>query len=382
VGHHDCSTRARPDGIPTTAYQLTPAWLTGVLQPFATPASEGPGRVTTVEAAPLGVGLGLVGSLHRLDLAWTGGEGPQHLVAKLPARGMQTRAVASALDMYRNEVRFYWHLAGDTALAITCHHADVDDRTHDFVLILDDMSSATVVDQLAGCPHDRAVDVVVALADHHAGFWGETGLDGEPWLRRLGDAQFVDPFVAAFRATWPLVRSRFADDLDERIVTLGDRFADLMPALAADLSQPPCTLSHGDFRLDNMFFCRPGRIRLCDWQLTDRSPGPSGSDRWSTSTWSVSPIRVSPATTPLRPGTTTAWPRCWRSPIRWWPGAGSTSTTPGGSRSRGRCSTDRPRRSSTTTASPSVDRRVPRGRRVSPGWYDVASPGNRLASAG
>jgi hypothetical protein len=274
VGHHDCSTRARPDRIPTTAGRLTPAWLTEVLQPLATPAPEGPARVTTVEAAPLGVGLGLVGSLHRLDLTWTAGEGPQRLVAKLPARGMQTRAVASGLDMYRNEVRFYRRLAGDTALAITCHHADVDDRTHDFVLILDDMSSAAVVDQLAGCPHDRAVEVVVALADHHAGFWNETGLDGEPWLRRLADARLVDPFVAAFRATWPLVRSRFAHDLDERIVTLGDRFADLMPALAADLSQPPCTLSHGDFRLDNMFFCRPGRVRLCDWQLTDRSRGP------------------------------------------------------------------------------------------------------------
>ena len=44
----------------------------------------------------------------------------------------------------------------------------------------------------------------------------------------------------------------------------------------ARLSEPPWTLSHGDYRLDNMFFSDdPGRpLVVIDWQLYDRSRGP------------------------------------------------------------------------------------------------------------
>jgi thiamine kinase-like enzyme len=37
----------------------------------------------------------------------------------------------------------------------------------------------------------------------------------------------------------------------------------------------PCTLTHGDFRLDNMFFHDDGTMTLIDWQLSMRSPSTS-----------------------------------------------------------------------------------------------------------
>jgi thiamine kinase-like enzyme len=39
------------------------------------------------------------------------------------------------------------------------------------------------------------------------------------------------------------------------------------------LSQPPYTLAHGDYRLDNMFF-EQSQFALCDWQLVCRARGP------------------------------------------------------------------------------------------------------------
>ncbi len=264
---------ARTGPIPTTADQLTPPWLTVALRPSATPDAGGSVQVVGVRAAPVGVGLGLVGALHRVELTWTGGSGPASVVAKVPAVGEQSRAVATALDMYRNEVHFYRDLAESTDMAITCHHAVVDERTHDFVLLLDDMSARATLDQLVGCPADQADAVVTTLADHHARHWGESGLDRTPWLRRLSDPVLVDPLVAAVRSTWPAIRARYGRELDAEVIALGDRLADLLPGLASDLSRPPCTLAHGDFRLDNMFIDPHGQVRLCDWQLTDRSRG-------------------------------------------------------------------------------------------------------------
>src|SRR5262249_22073095 len=42
--------------------------------------------------------------------------------------------------------------------------------------------------------------------------------------------------------------------------------------LMQHLSQPPITLAHGDYRLDNMFF-NDGTLALCDWQLVCTARG-------------------------------------------------------------------------------------------------------------
>lgn len=264
---------AHANPIPTTADQLTAPWLTGVLRRSATPEADGSAQVVSARTTPVGVGLGLLGTLHRVELAWSGGVGPPSVVAKVPTVGQQSRAMATALGMYRNEVHFYRDLADRTDMAIACYYAAVDERTHDFVLLLDDMSARATFDQVAGCPADQARTVVTTLADHHARHWAEADLEGAPWLRRLSDPVLVEPLVAAVRTTWPTIRARFGGELDAGIVALGDRLADLLPGLAADLSRPPCTLAHGDFRLDNMFFGPDGQVSLCDWQLTDRSRG-------------------------------------------------------------------------------------------------------------
>ena len=257
--------------IPADASALTAEWLTGVLRP-AYPAA---GAVTGVHAEPLGAGFGLLGALRRLRLRWEhpAGGGPDTLVAKLTAAGERSRAVAGGIGLYRNEVCFNRHLAAAVPLAVCCHHAGFDEATGAFVLLLDDMGGTGTCDQIAGCPPDRAEAVVVALADHHAAHWDERGLDGHAWLRRVDDPSLVTPVAAAFAAGWPGVRDRAGDRLPPAVRDLGDRFGDLLPGLLAQLAAGPLTLSHGDLRLDNMFFGPGERVTLCDWQLVDRSRG-------------------------------------------------------------------------------------------------------------
>jgi hypothetical protein len=64
-----------------------------------------------------------------------------------------------------------------------------------------------------------------------------------------------------------------ADVASPEIVALCERFPELIPGLMGHLSQPPYTLAHGDYRLDNMFFAERD-IALCDWQLVCRARGP------------------------------------------------------------------------------------------------------------
>jgi hypothetical protein len=257
--------------IPRDGEAVTAGWLSAVLGATHRDA----GRVAQVAGEPVGAGIGLLGTLHRLDLRWEdpAAGAPARLVVKLAAAGTMSRRVGIDLGMYRNEVDFYRHLATDTVLAVGCHHAAMDDATGDFVLLLDDLSAAAVLDQIEGCPPDRAATVVAGLAGHHATFWGGAGLGGHPWLRRVDDAAFVSALAAAFASAWPVVRERDGDLLPADVRATGDRFPGLLPGLAADLAAEPSTLSHGDLRLDNIFFPDDGRLTLCDWQLVDRSRG-------------------------------------------------------------------------------------------------------------
>lgn len=269
---HDADT-ARPGGLPDDRHVLAPAWLSRALEAVATDRSGHLAHVVRRQLRPVGPGVGFVSRVQRLELSWSGGDGPSSVVAKAPATEPRNRALAVTLDMYGNEARFYRYLSARTPLAVTCHHVEIDESGHDFVLLLEDMSAADMVDQVSGCPRGRATQLVTALADHHARFWGESGLDGAPWLRPLSDRRLTEVFATTVAEHWPAVRRRFGDSLDARVVALGDRLAEQVPCLTAELARPPRTLAHGDLRLDNVFFAPAGQVSVCDWQLVDRSRG-------------------------------------------------------------------------------------------------------------
>ena len=81
----------------------------------------------------------------------------------------------------------------------------------------------------------------------------------------------------AFREAWSV--NRILLPADEKVLeqwsALANRypsyvdFAEAIPELLTRLSQPPTTLIHGDFRLDNLFFRADG-LTVIDWQLISR----------------------------------------------------------------------------------------------------------------
>jgi hypothetical protein len=261
-GGADAAPRALPRGVG----DLSPRWFTAVLAG----GRAGAGTVVDARATRIGTSHGLLGALWHVVLTWSGGGGPESVVVKLPAEGAGSRAVATAMAMYPREVRFYDQLGPDTPVAVRCLHAAVDDRTHDFALVLEDLTGATVVDQLDGCPPDCAEAIVQALAELHARHWDEDGLDEAGWLEPFVRSVLAHRIVDAVRQLWPDVRDRWGDELVPEVAAIGDDMADRVHEAADAVSRPPMTLTHGDVRLDNVFFGRDG-VRMCDWQLTGRA---------------------------------------------------------------------------------------------------------------
>ena len=140
----------------TNIEDITPEYLTTAL-----------GRVVTaVETEPVGVGVGLIGQLHRLTPSYgDGATGPAAVIVKLPGATEESRFVAMVLQMYEKECGFYRDLAaGSVVTSPGSHHVMFDPETHDFVLMLDDVGQHRQADQIAGIEIDDAEIAIRELA--------------------------------------------------------------------------------------------------------------------------------------------------------------------------------------------------------------------------
>jgi len=180
------------------------------------------------------------------------------------------------LNMYGREVGFYRELSQRTTIAHPeCYFAAHDAETHDTVLLLEDVAPrGRMLDQVAGCSVADARSAIRALAKLHACFWDDRTLDGADFLKRLCDDPYPGAVAFAYDTAWPRVQEFYPEKIDARVKDFGDTYAAKIPALFAKLCDGPLVLSHGDWRLDNLFFTDDDEVVAVDWQLIDRSVGP------------------------------------------------------------------------------------------------------------
>lgn len=243
---------------------LSAAWLTAALAP------HGMGTVVAVSATAIGTGQ--VADSVRLALTWDPPDsGPQTLVAKVTAADETSRAAAAATQTYEVEVGFYSDLA--EALPIRsprCYHAAFDAETLGYVVLLEDLAPAEPGDQLTGCSPARAQAALDEIAELHAPRWGDPSLNDLAWLARHSD-NYPDELAVLVMLMLPGFVERYGPRLSPEVVDLAKRF---VPRVASYIraQEPPFTIVHGDFRVDNLLF---GRERVCvvDWQTVTLGPG-------------------------------------------------------------------------------------------------------------
>ncbi len=191
-------------------------------------------------------------------------------VRSAPAAGSDdpaSRDFGRRSGYYRNEIRFYEQIATTLSIAVpTPVHAALADDDTEFVLLMEDLAPARVVDQLVGCTPDEAAVALEEIAVVHAGSWARPDLAAVDWLGGTvasfhGVTDAFPTLTATFAATYgDLVP---ASDIDEA--------AKLNPYLdtwKSVLASSQC-LWHSDLRADNLMFDVHGGARpvaLLDWQ--------------------------------------------------------------------------------------------------------------------
>jgi hypothetical protein len=236
---------------------LTPDWLSEVLRR----------PISGVEHQPIGTGQMCDSLRLTLDVD---DDGPTTVVAKLPAADPTSRNTALALRSYEIEVRFYQQLAPELPIRTPhVHHADIDVATASFVLLLEDLAPAEQGDQLAGCTLAEAQLAVDELVRLHAPRWDDPALAELDWLHRDPDGNRL--FMLGLLPTlWDGVRDRYADRLGPEVHEVGGQlFGRLEHFLSLDTA--PWTVTHGDYRLDNLLFTGD-RVAVVDWQTAVHGP--------------------------------------------------------------------------------------------------------------
>lgn len=252
-------------------HDMTAAWFTQALRYAGLLGDE---SVTTVESAPIGTGQVADTLVFTLTYDAADVTAPSSLVAKVPATDADSRAAALGQRLYEREVRFYQELHGRTLVVAPTHiYSDIDTTTGHFVLLLEDLSPTSSVDQLAGFTVEHARRAMAAAAALHAPFWGDDRLDDTEWLNH---ARATGPMLAQIV---PALTDSFCDryraDLNPAMVEKLRRLSALAPTFWTT-QHNPLTVVHGDFRPDNMLFdAKNGQhpLAIVDWQTIDRGNG-------------------------------------------------------------------------------------------------------------
>lgn len=257
--------------MPESGDQITPAWLTAVLQRAGHDVA-----VRSMEVSSIGEGAGMLGRILRVEIAYARGVGPASLVVKLPTPVAQNRQVAVTFNNYEREVRFYQNAAGLTPMRTPfVYLADISGSDR-FVLVLEDLSSWIPGDQIRGCSPTQARDCVAALAQLHASFWDRVDDGRLDWVPDSYRSVMSDGLQQGAEALYEPFLTLFADVVPPSLRGAKDRYVEALPGMQRWINTAPRTLIHGDFRMDNLFFgAAPDHapVACCDWQASLRGKG-------------------------------------------------------------------------------------------------------------
>ena len=236
---------------------VTAEWLTEVFE-----RNGVDGVVGTCEGR--NIGTGQVGQNVRFDLTYAHGSGPASVVGKFASADPTSRATGITQNNYRKEVHFYKHLKPLVNIRTPdVLHADLDEASGLFCLMMEDLTPAVQGDQIAGCDVNQARLALTEAARLHGPTWNLASL--------LEDEVVAPPDAdpSAFSNLWQMVYPGFVDRyrsrLEPRHLALLERFTGKLDVYM----QPPnaqFALTHGDFRPDNMLFGGPYPVAVVDWQ--------------------------------------------------------------------------------------------------------------------
>ena len=239
--------------IVTEPAEVTADWLSEVLSL----------RVKEITAHEE-IGTGQMSRNFRFEFV---ADGSSSVVLKVPAEDKSLRELAASV--YEREVRFY----ADLASSLPCHtpecfFAAIAESGGDFTLVLEDLAPAQQGDQIAGCTPAQANLALKNLALLHGPTWNSPDL--------AAHAAFAPQDYSLLGEIYPLAHAQFIERYGTRLMGhTADVLEAFVPNAVAwlDETHDPFTLTHADYRLDNLLFTDDS-VAAVDWQtIRLGSPG-------------------------------------------------------------------------------------------------------------
>ena len=249
-------------------------WLTQALR---ADGRANHGQVTSLRREL--VGTGQMGCNVRFHLEWDGAppDAPRTVIGKFPSADPTSRATGALQGVYRKEVEFYRQIAATVDIRVPrCFLALVDATGGEFVLLLEDVAPARQGDQLRGCGVDVAALALEELVKLHAPRWDDPALAQLDFLDGPS-AERSKLLGVLYASLWPGFEARYGERLAPDVMALGARLGPALEAWSLAL-RSPLTVTHGDYRLDNMLFRPSGDaspLVVVDWQTVGRGVGTS-----------------------------------------------------------------------------------------------------------
>ena len=234
--------------------------------------------IREVVAEDIGAGVGMVGKILRCHLAYADSApgGPDTVIVKLPSSHPETIRTARRLQLYQREYDYYRQLAPHVPIrSPALLYGDFDVPSHHFVLVLEDLRDLTAVDQREGASAARAKIAIRAVARLHGLYWENLN---QPPVSGFHDSSNPErrPLVqAVYQASLLPALDRFGHLFSHRMRRLAEEYGPKVAAHMDDIAAGPRTFTHGDFRLDNMFFGAGNTegFAVVDWQVCGIASG-------------------------------------------------------------------------------------------------------------
>lgn len=259
--------------IPTSLEHFTSDWLTTAL----THADKDYGPVTLVHAERIAVGEGFLGELARLHLTYGGGDrGPTTLIAKIPTTDGLLKPLGVMLGVYERESLFYEQVASKVKIRVPeVYYNGRDSDEENYALLLEDVGHFRAGDHLAGATLPDAEAVMETAANIHSRWWDSEELAAMDWVPPL-DSPINMGLQGLYEQSWPLVMDKYGHLYPEWLPPKLEEFIPEVSNWLISWAQQSRTLTHNDFRLDNLLFDDEGsspNVVVIDFQLVGRGDG-------------------------------------------------------------------------------------------------------------
>jgi hypothetical protein len=245
--------------VPKSLDEVTAEWLGGALG----------ATIESIDVHQIAAGEGFMGQLARVSITSPDADAPTSVIVKLPTADPGGQFIGEMMRVWEREHCFYRDVAPRMTIRVPTAYVNIAEPP---CLVLEDLAPATVGDHVAGASLDQAERAIDALARHHSAWFGHPSLSSFEWMPGLDDPSVLT-LKDTFAMGWPIFLERFADELPDRCLRWCERFVENIPDWIAGHFDDPVTMTHGDFRLDNLFFLDDGSIAVIDWQMSMRAPG-------------------------------------------------------------------------------------------------------------